>query len=384
MDSERILFFISSLKCGGAENHLLNLCRYLSSAFRPPAVYTLSAGDDGLEGKFKDIGIEPASLDLPSLKYMLAPGFLKRIKRIISEEDHDIIHAHLYHGEVVGGLASFFSDAPLIVTRHSSGLEFNGARRIVSRIFLKKLERLIAVSPQAGEEARMLGTDPSKISVIENGVDTSLFRPMTDDSRESKKADLLNRLFGAGTGVETQLVGSLGGLRPVKNYELFVRMAAEIRAKGALYGHSDVRFVVFGEGPCKESLIGLAEELGIGDIVSFPGRTDSPEDILPLLDMFVLTSDSEGVPIALLEAMSSALPCIASRVGGVPEVAGDAGILVKEGALDGFTREVASLLLDSDRKRSLSELARVRAVEKYGIERWGARTVDVYDEVLRA
>ena len=381
MKSIRVLFFISSLNCGGAENHLLNLCRFLSGEGHQAAVCSLSGGGDELEVKFRELGTELFHLNLPSLASFANPARISELRRIVKTASPDIIHAHLYHAEAAAALGSLFSGAPVIFTRHSYGLEFNGLRRLVSRAASSRIDRLIAVSSQAGDEAAGTGIGRERISVIESGVDTSLFRPLSGDEREQNRRKYFQELFGSSGEKDLILIGSMGGLRPVKNFELFLRMAGKLADCGS--GAAErLRFVIVGEGGQRERLRELIGQLGIAGVTAMPGRAENPEKLLPLFDIFVMTSDSEGVPVAFLEAMSCGVPTVASRVGGIPDVAAGNSLLPGAGDLEGFVRSVRSLAEDRGERARRGARNREITVERYGLEKWGSRILSVYSSAM--
>ena len=336
-----------------------------------------------MEDKFRYLGIEIFNLNLPSLLSFCSPARIRQLREIVNKAAPDLVHAHLYHAEVAAALGSFFSDAPLIVTRHSYGLEFNGFRRLISRAASSRINRLIAVSSQAGDEAGMSGTDRDRISVIESGVDTDLFRPLSSDKRAKERRKYFKRMFAEGGEEPMILIGSVGGLRPVKNYDLFLRMASKLTASGNDVSQR-LRFVIAGEGSQRKRLLEMIEEMGIGDVTAMPGRTGSPQKLLPLLDIFVMTSDSEGVPVALLEAMSCGVPCVASRVGGIPDAAAGNSLLLEPGDLYGFVQSVRSLAYDARQRTRMGARNREIAVQRYGLEDWGARILSVYRSALEA
>ncbi|MBD3180592.1 MAG: glycosyltransferase [Candidatus Latescibacteria bacterium] len=382
MDSLSVLFFISSIDCGGAENHLLNLCRYLSGRGNQLHICALSGPGGDLEADFEKLGVRIEYLDLPSLRTFLNPVYMKRFREIVREFSPDIIHAHLYHAEAAAAVATFFGDAPLVVTRHSSGLEFNGTRRLVSRAVSSRISRLIAVSSEAAQEAENIGISARRISVIESGVDTSLFRPLEQSERERRRSDYLSGLFADKPEEPVILIGSVGGLKPVKNYPLFIEMAARLIKQGDLPG--ELRFVIVGDGQQRDELSALIEELGLKGVAALPGRDTRVQELLPLFDIFVLTSDSEGVPVALLEALSCGLPCVASRVGGIPETVAGNALLPEPGDLDGFFESVRSLIMDGNRRAVLGAAGRELAVGKYGLQGWGDRNLSVYLSAIRS
>lgn len=377
MIPRNILFFVTSFQLGGAELHLLNLCRYLAGLGMRVSVCTLDL-EGRLRGRFEELGVTIDELRIGSLGDIARPAVRKRIREIVAAAAPDIIHAHMYHAEIVAAVASSASGLPLVVTRHSSGLEFNGSRRIAAVIAGRWTRRVIAVSSGAAEEAVKIGAPRDSVVIIPNGVDTTRFRPLEPALRESERIRLINEHFPAGGGSESLLVGSVSGLKPVKNFSLLLKAFAGLVSSGV----DTARLLIVGEGPLREELEGLVSSLEIDSIVSFPGHSDRPEEYLPLLDLFVLPSLSEGIPMAMLEALSSGLACVSSRVGGMSELLGDCGIMFESGDLDGLVDVMGRLAADSALRTEMGRCARIRAMEYFDLEIWGSRTVAVYEELM--
>jgi glycosyltransferase involved in cell wall biosynthesis len=378
MDPYRILFFISSLRGGGAENHLLNLCRYLQSVGHDTAVCTISPCEDGLESQMLVEDITIIRLPLPSLADLLSPMKIATLRGMVRQFDPDLLHAHLFHGEAVAWVSSHFVDVPLVATRHSTGLEFGGWRRLLVRLMNRRLAGLIAVSREAALEAGRMGYGGA-ISVIPNAVDTRRFRPLSEERYIEQRGILLEQYF-PGASERTPVIGAVGGLKPVKNFSMLVRLAARFAGEGP-HGVAP-RFVLFGEGTDREHLVSLSWELSAQDFIAFPGHRERPEEIYPLFDLFVLPSRSEGVPMALLEAMASGVACVASDVGDVGEIVGDTGTIVASGNEEGFAEAIRTLLDDPSRRSELGRKARVRVMERYDTDAWGDTILNMYRSLL--
>ncbi len=380
MESYRILFLTSSLRTGGAENHLLNLCRFLKSKGHETAVCTISPREDGLESSLLLEGVELYRVPMESLAGVPFRGRIVAVKRIVSGFDPDILHAHLFHGEVLAWIASHFTGAPLLATRHSSGLEFEGWRSLMARIMRRRFSALVAVSREAEREALDSGYRPGEVFLVPNAVDTTRFKPMGDEERSRRRAELLGRYF-PGAPAETPVIGSVGGLKPVKNHALLVKLAA--RLGGGEGPDPAPRFIVFGEGPQRGELSRLIEREGAGESIVLAGRSDRLEEIYPLFDIFVLTSRTEGTPLSLLEAMACRVACVASDVGGIGEAIGEAGVLVEPGNAEGFASALRNLLERPPLRAELGRRARVRILERYDTDAWGESILDVYRSLLR-
>ena len=379
MNSYRILFLTSSLRSGGAENHLLNLCRFIISRGHEAAVCTISPIEDGLESHLLVEGVELNRVPLSSLKGFFLPGTLASLRRIVNRVEPDLLHAHLFYGEVLGWIVSRFTDAPLITTRHSSGLEFEGWRRIAAKMMRRRFEAVIAVSDEVERESRSLGYRDDVIQLIPNAIDTTRFRPLEGEERRKRRAELLGRFF-PDAAEDTPIVGSAGRLKRVKNFPLLVKLAArfmEWEGPGPA-----PRFLVFGDGPERQNLSRLIDEAGAGERIALAGHADRMEDLYPLLDIFLLVSKSEGTPLALLEAMACRVACVASDVGGVGAAVEDAGMTVRPGDEEGFASAVRALVVDQQRRSELARRARVRILERYDMDAWGERILKVYHSLL--
>jgi glycosyltransferase involved in cell wall biosynthesis len=370
MRSRNILFFVSSLRTGGAELHVLNLCRYLAGKGTRVSVCTLSL-DGNLMPRFEELGVPVYDLSIGSLRDLARSSVRKRIERAVAASDPDILHAHMYHAEIVAALASARSGIPLVVTRHSFALEFNGTRRIAASIARRWIRRVIAVSDEAAGEAVRLGATHASVVTIPNGVDTARFKPLDPALRDSERTRLFEENFAGEGGADPVLIGSVSGLKPVKNFPMLVK--AFVHLGGA-------RMMIAGEGSSRGELEDLVEKYGLDGTVSLPGHLDRPEEYLPLFDIFVLPSRTEGVPMALLEAMSCGAACVASRVGGIPDLLGECGIMFSPGDQEGLTDILKRLVSDPGLRSDLGRRARIRAMEYFDLEIWGSRTEAVYED----
>ncbi len=384
MDRYRILFFTSSLRTGGAERHLLNLCRYLRSAGHEVAVCALSPVEEGLERFFIDEEIRIFRLPLRSLRSLPAPRTVAGIRRIAGAFKPDIIHAHLFHAEVAAAFASIVAPAPLVATRHSAGLEFRGWRAFAARVISPRFAACIAVSKGAAEEAIRTGFAPAKVALIPNAVDPGRFRPLAGADREKGREALAAELYPEAVKRPFVLIGSAGGLKPVKNYPLMLRAASRLASeRTARPGAPELRFVIFGDGEERSAYERLARDLAIDRIFSLPGGRDNLESLYPLLDIFLLPSWNEGLPMALLEAMSSGVACVASDVGDVGEAIEGAGVAAPRGDENALVEILRRLVAHEDEIKELGRTARVRVLERYNVDLWGERILSVYRSAFR-
>ena len=247
---------------------------------------------------------------------------------------------------------------------HSTGWPDSIGR--LNRLLTPLTDAFIGVADaHAAHLADVEGFPHEKVATIYNGVDTNRFSPGDGTPIRSE------------LGIETDapVVGILAALRPEKNHELFLRGAAEISEN-----LPSCRFIVIGDGPCREPLEGLAQELGIAERVRFIGsRSDVPE-ILRAIDVLALTSHNEASPVSILEALATGVPVVSSEVGSVPEVVvpGETGSLFQPGDLGAFVEATSSLLDGPDLRKRMGEEGRRRVCQRWSLE----AMVSGYEELV--
>jgi glycosyltransferase involved in cell wall biosynthesis len=228
---------------------------------------------------------------------------------------------------------------PLVTTLHLSGVE--GRRRLLNtliktyestmgRCIVRRSDHVIAVSNAVAEHARRMGGHSTRVTVIPNGVDTSLFYPKPD-----------RRSIGP-------TVIFVGRLVTNKGPETLIRAAPTVLAC-----HPQARFVLVGDGPLRARLQKQVHQLGIEHAVQFLGTRHDVPQLMREAALFVRPSSLEGMPLTVLEAMASALPVVATPVGGTPQVLQDGvnGLLVPVDDSTELANAIVKLLDD----RSLAE-----------------------------
>ncbi|HSU43634.1 MAG TPA: glycosyltransferase [Casimicrobiaceae bacterium] len=271
---------------------------------------------------------------------------------LVREHDVGVVHAHMPAAHAVAALAGRITRTPVLATIHAMHLSMQDleAHRVART-------HLCVVSGAARVHAQSVGVAPSRLTLIRNGVDSERFVPRPG-------------IAAAGADAPP-LVGYVGRLSPEKNPALFLHSAALVHAR-----LPDVRFVVIGDGPLRAGLESLAARLRIGHVVTFAGECADMPARYAALDLMLLTSWHEGTPLAVLEAMSCALPIVATDVGGVPElvVCGTTGWLVPAGDAVAMAERAIGLLQDRDTMRRFGRAARDRASTAFTIDDQVRRT----------
>ncbi|MEM6818403.1 MAG: glycosyltransferase family 4 protein [Pseudomonadota bacterium] len=281
-----------------------------------------------------------------------------------------LVHTHRQKENVLGSLAARLAKVKFGVRTVHGAPEFSNTgwrRRINSELdrwtarWLQ--DRIVMVTQDLSEQ--LSGRYPSaKVRVIENGL-APIDR--AEGARKYAVADKLNVCFA-------------GRLVPVKRVDLFVDMAA------AANRQSDDRFHfhIFGDGPGQAALDERISSEDLNDFVSRWGFVDGLTDALAEMDMLVMTSDHEGLPMVMLEAMSLGVAVVAHSVGGMPEVLahGECGVLVHEHTGEAFLGAIQSLV-QTEVRGGLSTRAQQRFLERYTAEGCATRTVELYKSLVQ-
>jgi glycosyltransferase involved in cell wall biosynthesis len=294
---------------------------------------------------------------------------LSRLRAVISREKPDVVHSHLLDANFYSSVACRLLSLPHVCTEHGDmAIKKSVADRGKFAILSLASASIVCVSESIRQTARKISLSPGKLSVIHNGVVFS-----------GDGASTLRQELGIPDGA--LLVGNVANLYPVKGHVHLIRAFAAF-----LRDFPDARLVIVGRGRERESLVALVRGLCIPDgRVFLTGFRSDVENIMKALDIFVLPSLSEGLPVALLEAMSAGVPIIATRVGGVPEVLGENrhGTLVAPGAWEELRSALTSVALDLEAQRRRAETARGYVKEFFSLDAMAKKYVAVYESALR-
>ncbi len=273
-----------------------------------------------------------------------------------------VIHAHMGPAHVVAGIVGRAAHIPVLATVHSMHLSM-----LDLEIHRLASTHLCVVSEAARAHALAVGAADSRLSVIRNAVDAAEFTPRGPNVQNTVR--------------EALVVGFVGRLSTEKNPELFLRTAALVHAQS-----SSTRFVVIGDGPLRSELYALANALRITDVVTFTGEVRGMPPLYRELDVVLCTSWHEGTPLAILEAMASGLPVVATDVGGNPELvlSGVTGWLTPPGDEVAMAESTLSLLADPVLRHRVGAAARERVVRSFSMHDYVERTGKLLTEVAQS
>jgi glycosyltransferase involved in cell wall biosynthesis len=280
----------------------------------------------------------------------------------------DLAHSHEFNTAVYGAWAARRAGIPHLITMHG-GRYYAGRlrRRLALRAAVALSGRLVAVSqPLVTQLSRDLWIRPTRITTIANGV------RFTPAGRSTLRGDL------ALSDAE-RLVVAVGNLYPVKGHTHLLEAVARLTST-----YPQLHVAIAGRGDLAGALERQAADSGLATRVHFLGLRQDVANILAAADVFVQPSLSEGLPLALLEAMFAARPIVASAVGDVPVAlaSGAAGLLVPPGDPAALAAAIHRLLAQPFEAQQLGNSAQVRAAAEYGIERMVQRYAELYERLL--
>jgi len=360
-----VLILTDVLHSEGAENVTVNIAiRLKQSDIYSPIVCATRRGGV-LEEKLRDHGVKCVKIER---KHRHEVYKFHPLGKLIKEENVKLIHAHKLGSNIWGVVLGQVFGLPAI--SHVHGQVYNWKNYVFNSFVGRLSSKLITVS-EFEKKALTTQVPAEKVVTIYNGIDPGKYRPSPDAA------------FKESLGIKpgAPVVGISAALRKEKAHELFLRAAKEVLEK-----RPGVYFLVIGGGVRMEEMKAMAAELGIKESCIFTGFVKNIEDALSVLDIGVLTSEREGLPLTLLEYMASSKPIIATDVGGVSEVVKDNenGFLVPSGDHNALAARINLLLEDPALASRLGANGRSLLAEKFSEDVMMKRIVALYDELTRA
>ena len=352
----RVAHVTFGLDVGGLEKLLVEFAAHADP--NRQRLTFVSLGDNGPVGEeIRGLGWPVVCLHRPA---GVRPSLFFELRRVLQNIRADVVHTHDARALVYGAPAAWLTGVPRRVhTQHGQCLGLTPRQRWMFRRASRLVDRFVCVSDDTRLVAESLGVDRGKTSVVLNGVNTSRFRRPPEEADQ----ELIDRPLVC-----------VSRLSPEKGVSTLLK-AVSIAVDEA----PTLSVEIAGDGPCREALEREAHQLRIDDRVTFLGRVRDVPSLLRRAKLFVLPSDSEGVSLTLLEAMSTGVPVVATRVGGTPEVlAGeDAGLLVPPQDPQAMASAIALLWRDRLERLRLAEAGRRRVVEAFDVR----RMVEAYEGV---
>jgi glycosyltransferase involved in cell wall biosynthesis len=357
----RVAHLIQYFEIGGLER----MVERLSIASKSRGVDSLVMaylGDGPIRGALEAQGVRTLFLDSgPGLR----PGLVMRVRSVLRRERIDVLHTHHLGPFVYGAPAAILAGCRRVHTEHSHELYDNARRRFLGSL-MSPLSEVVAVSPEVSKYRQRF---PGRCRVIQNGVPIPALEP-------SKRADARARL---GVERDSFVIGCAARLSAEKNHTGLLDAFALLRRDAPR-----AVLVCAGDGPLGDALRGEAKAAGLEPHIRWLGAVEDMHGFYSALDVCVLNSTREGLPLCLLEAMSFGIPVVATDVGGVGELlADDAGLLVPSRAPTLVARALLLLATNPELAAELGRNGNARILERYSIDNMVDRYVELYHRVAK-
>jgi glycosyltransferase involved in cell wall biosynthesis len=365
----RVVYLAHTLSVGGAEEMILNMMRYLPPEYERAVVCIGSPGPLGQEVEktgypFRSLGLQPG---------LTRPFDLMRLQQFLHDAEPTIVHTFLLTASLYGRFAAMLARVPIVI-----GTEVNiyerkrPLHRMAERWLMRRTDAVVASAGSVRDfYVDQIGADPDKVVVIYNAVDWSQLQ--TTMNRDEMRTEL-------GVPLDVPVAGIIARLTEQKAHRVLFDAMVSRPELGRLH------LIAVGDGELRQELKGRVEQLGLTNRVHFVGARRDLGNILGAIDMFVMPSLWEGLPLSLVLAMGAGLPVIASNVAGIPEVIQHnvSGLLVDPGDVPQLATAMSRVLQDDTLRVLLSQEARAFVRPRFGVDGYIASMTSLYDRLLTA
>jgi glycosyltransferase involved in cell wall biosynthesis len=322
--------------------------------------------DAGAAAELRATGVEAFGLARRNATDLTA---FRPLATFLRRERVDVLHSHKIGSNLWGTFLGRLCRVPVIVAHeHTWSYEGQRWRKLLDGHFIGRFAtRFVAVS--SADRQRMIdleGVPAEKALVV-----PTAFIPRAREREGNLRAEL-------GIPADAPVAGTVAVLRPQKALDMLIEAFAGVRR-----GLPEARLVIVGDGPSRQALEACARMAGVGDAVTFTGVRSDLATVLDGLDVAVMSSDFEGLPLFVFECMAHEAPLLATAVGGIPDVVvdGETGVLVPPRDPSALGEALDRLLRDPAERRRLASQARERLGE-YTLERAAGRFAELYEELL--
>jgi glycosyltransferase involved in cell wall biosynthesis len=343
----RIVHLMSSPFVGGPERQVLGLASALAPEHE--SVF-LSFAERGLSRPFLDAARRAGFAAIELVEN--APRFRRVAREIaghLTRLRADVLCCSGYKPDIIGWRAARRAGVPVIAISHGWTAATLKVRlnELLDRLVLRWVDCVACVSAAQAARVRRAGVPGERVVVIRNAIDPEPLMVRDPSCRE-----MMQKWFSR---PRKHIVAAAGRLSPEKGPDQFIAAAA-LMARHA----PDVGFVLFGDGPLREKLARQIADCGLSGSFVLAGFRTDVERFLPVCDLAVLSSWTEGLPVIVLESLAAGVPVVATAVGGTPEVVQDGinGFLVPPGDPAALARRIGDMLSDEVRRRAMGEQGR--------------------------
>jgi glycosyltransferase involved in cell wall biosynthesis len=367
----KVLHLIKSLGRGGAETLLPEtISQHDADAFEFVVGYFLPWKNQ-MVGAITDVGVQVVCFDANNNIKMLLN--VRKIQKFCQANKIQIIHCHLPWAGFVGRLIHKITGIPVVYTEHNMQERYHFLTRFLNKQTFDWQSAAVSVSHDVSNSIRKNIAPRIRQVTVANGVNTEKF------VRDKNAGEDIRRKLNISAG--SVVVGTIAVFRFQKRLLEWLEVAAAVRAVAP-----ETVFIIVGAGPLKETVENKVIELGLGDSVHMPGLQEDVKPWLSAMDIYMMSSVFEGLPIALLEAMSMSCAVVTTNAGGIKEVIRPDldGLVVDVDEWKSLAAHVISLTSDSNRLGILSAAARARVADKFSLARMVGELEGLYREIIQS
>jgi glycosyltransferase involved in cell wall biosynthesis/predicted ATP-grasp superfamily ATP-dependent carboligase len=360
-----ILHLIECSGPGGAETILMNLVKSLDQKKYRSVICLLE--DGWLNARLRERGFD--TVIIPQRKG-LHPGWIYKCIELIRQRKISLLHAHEFTLNTYGSIVSKLTGVPIITTVHGKNYYWEKWRRRVACRFAARQSKMVAVSEDTKNFLMSrVGVKKEHLTTIHNGIDINTYS-CAPEAKEARN--------GARGGKCGPVIGTVGNLYPVKGQTYLLKALPMV-----IKSFPNVTCMIAGRGELLGQLKAEAAELGLDGKVKFLGFRDDIPELLQELDIFVLPSLSEGLPLSALEAMAAGKPVVATDVGGTHEAVIDrhTGLLVPPEDPQALSEGILCLLRQPELAKIFGDAGRKRVEQIFSLETMIKRYEELYDEL---
>lgn len=362
----KIMHLTLSMGYGGLERIINQFAKKMDKDKFEISISCLDSGGPFLDDLSKN--------GLKKFVFTRKPGILDislllKLISLFKREKIDIIHSHSgcsFYAAISGRLAGV---KRIIHTDHGRLIPDKMGLILEDKIASILLNAYVAVSYELSNYLQYrVKINKDKIITIINGVDTDCFKPFPEVEKKDVKKEI-------GVLEDAEIIGTVCRLDPVKNLIFMIETVKDILKK-----REKTILLIVGEGPERKHIEDVVDKLELNKKIILLGKRNDVEKIMPILDIFVLPSISEGTSMTILEAMSCGIPVIASTVGGNPAIVSEGrnGFLFPLDSPEVLTNRVLELLIDKEKRKAMGKEARKIVEERFSFNGMLRKYTDMY------
>ncbi len=363
----RIILLSTGLGMGGAEQQIVGLAKQFLIEGHAVAIVSLTADQEvelPSEATIVNLGMRKTALSF-------AAAFC-RLRRFVRDWQPDVIHAHMVHANLFARLLAAVGGVPPVICSAHSAREGGSLRMLAYRLTDRWSDMTTQVS-QAGKQAMVTAgaVPPSRIRVMPNGIDTQKFW-LDRDCRDKVRRTLE-------IGPDTRLLITVGRLVEEKAQDVLIdAFANTLQSVRPL----DAKLLIVGEGPARPRLQAQIDKLGLGASVTLLGLRHDVPALLNAADAFALSSNVEGMPLVIGEALATGCPIVATDAAGVQELLGTFGTIVKRGDTVALAAALARTLANARGSREDESARRQWIVERFSLTAITGQWIACYRQLI--